>query len=386
MVARTLRQRALNLRKRLMIPGVVKEVMITSKLIAGVLAPQMGIRNHLGANQISLWEIRKPRGASLGLVMIMVETVGVDLDVDIEAEEGILGMVDPRGMEETETMNQVVKGLNSHGTGEISMLAEEEEEVAMGEVIITKVTATLGQEMVAVGALARVMVVAVVVTIAGMATKEAVKGVKEVAGLPTGMATKEVAKGVKEVAGLPTGMTTKEVAKGGKEVAGLPTGMPTKEAMKGVKVLQKASPAGKRRIHLVEMTRQERVMQTTPGTRTDHLPLSWGSQAVQLVVVELEAEVPGERAMKIAGIRLEEQPQRSLLGEVVLKLPPRKMMMAHGEKAVRAVAKEEVVAVPGTKRWMVHGTATRVVMPAAVDGKRAGVPCNKAAPHVGVTM
>jgi hypothetical protein len=54
-LAGTLQQRTLHLRKRLVIPGVVRGVMITSrKLIAGVLAPQVGIRSLLGANQISL--------------------------------------------------------------------------------------------------------------------------------------------------------------------------------------------------------------------------------------------------------------------------------------------------------------------------------------------
>ena len=127
------------------------------------------------------------------------------------------------------------------------------------------------------------------------------------------------------------------------------------------------------------MIRQERVVQTTPGVRTDHLPLSWLSQAVMLtslahgvlLVVELEAEVPGERAMKIAGIP-QEEPQRSLHGEVGQRLLPRKMMIARGGKAARgAAAKEEVAAVPGTKRRVMRGTATRADPPAVADGKRA---------------
>jgi len=91
-----------------------------------------------------------------------------------------------------------------------------------------------------------------------------------------------------------------------------------------------------------------------------------------LLVVELEAEVPGERAMKIAGIP-QEEPQRSLHGEVGQRLLPRKMMMARGGKPTRgAAAKEEVVAVPGTKRrMMVRGTAARAAPPAVADGKRA---------------
>ena len=202
--------------------------------------------------------------------MIMVETVGVDLDVDIEAEgeEGILGMVVPRGMEEaTGTMNRVAKGLKSHGAGGVLKVAEVEAVVALGKATEAKVAATLGLEMVAVGGLAGEMV-AVAVTETGTATMSKGPSVKAVTGRPTGMAAKGAAKEVKH--------------------------------------LQKASPAGKRKIRLVEMIRQERVMQTTPGVRTDHLPLSWVSQAVMLTSlahgVLLVAEVPGERAITIAGI------------------------------------------------------------------------------------
>lgn len=164
-------------------------------------------------------------------------------------------------------MNQVVKGLKSHGAGGILMVVEEEAEVALGKATVAKVAATLGLEMVAVGGLAGEMV-AVAVTETGTATMSKGPSVKAVAGRPTGMAAKGAAKEVKH--------------------------------------LQKASPAGKRKIRLVEMIRQERVMQTTPGVRTDHLPLSWVSQAVMLTSlahgVLLVAEVPGERAMTIAGI------------------------------------------------------------------------------------
>ncbi|KAF8715860.1 hypothetical protein HU200_026817 [Digitaria exilis] len=334
--------RALHLRRKLMIPGVVKEGLITSKkliLIAGVLAPQVGTRSLLGANQISLQEARSPLGTSQGLVMIMVEMVGVDLDVDIaaEGEEGILGIVDPCGMQGTEMMNQAVKGLKRHGTGGISMVAEEEAEAVLGEVIETRVTTTLDQEMVAVGALTGEMVT-VVVTETGVIT---------------------ISKGLSVMA-----------------VAGLPIGMPTKEAAKEVKLLRKASPAGKAKIRLVETVREERVTQTTPGARTDHLPLSWVSQAVILtslahgVLLAVELEVPGEKATKIAGTLREQPTKRSRHGEVGRKLLRRKMMMAHGEKAVRGVAAKEV-AVPGTKRRMVRGTATRVVMSVVADGERA---------------
>jgi hypothetical protein len=316
----------------------------------------------------------------------MVETVGVDLDIEAEGEEGISGMVVPRGMEATRTMNPVVKGLKSHGAVGIWMVAEEEAEVALGEATVAKAAATLGLEIVAVGGLAGKMVT-VVVTETGTVTMSKGPSVKAVAGRPTGMAAKEAAKEVKH--------------------------------------LRKASLAGKRKIRLVEMIRQEIVTQTSPGVGTDHLPLSWVSQAVMLtslahgvlLVAELEAEVPGERAMKIAGIP-QEEPQRSLHGAVGQKLLPRKMMMAHGGKAAReramkiagipqaepqrslhgvvgqkllprkmmmargGAAAEEVAvvpgtkwrmvaAVPGTKQRMVHGTAARVAPPAEADGKRA---------------
>ena len=130
--------------------------------------------------------------------MIMVETVGVDLDVDIEAEgeEGILGMVVPHGMEAT--MNQVVKGLKSHGAGGILMVVEEEAEVALGKATVAKVAATLGLEMGAVGCLAGEMVT-VVVTKTGTVTMSKGPSVKAVAGHPTGVAAKEVVKEVKHL-------------------------------------------------------------------------------------------------------------------------------------------------------------------------------------------
>ena len=130
--------------------------------------------------------------------MIMVETVEVDLDVDIEAEgeEGILGMVVPHGMEAT--MNQVVKGLKSHGAGGILMVVEEEAEVALGKATVAKVAATLGLEMVAVGCLAGEMVT-VVVTKTGTVTMSKGPSVKAVAGHPIGVAAKEVVKEVKHL-------------------------------------------------------------------------------------------------------------------------------------------------------------------------------------------
>jgi len=133
--------------------------------------------------------------------MIMVETVGVDLDVDIEAEgeEGILGMVVPRGMEEaTGTMNRVAKGLKNHGAGGVLKVAEVEAVVALGKATEAKVAATLGLEMGAVGCLAGEMVT-VVVTKTGTVTMSKGPSVKAVAGHPTGVAAKEVVKEVKHL-------------------------------------------------------------------------------------------------------------------------------------------------------------------------------------------
>jgi hypothetical protein len=150
--------------------------------------------------------------------------------------------------------------------------------------------------------------------------------------------------------------------------------------------VRKASPAGKRKTPLVEMIRQERVMQTTPGVRTDRLHLSWVSQVVVLTslapgalpVEELAVKVLGERATRITGTHREDQP-KSLHGVVGQKFLPRKRSI-HGAKVARgAGAKEGVVAVPGLKRQMVHGTATRVLIPAVVDGKNFRQ--NKLAPY-----
>jgi len=243
MVAGTRQQRTLLLRKRLMIPGIVRGVMMTArKLTPGVLARQVGIRNLLGANRISLWGIRNLLGTTQGLVMMTMEIIEVDLDVEIEAEgeEGILGMVvDHHGMKAIEMMNQVVEGLESYGTEGILMVAEEEAEVALGEVTVIKTT-TLGQEMVAAGALAGEMVAA-----------GALAGEMVVAGALAGEMVAAVVTG--------TGTTIMKESPSVKVVAGLslPTGMPTK-------LSRKASPAGKYKTPLVEMIRQERVMQTTP--------------------------------------------------------------------------------------------------------------------------
>jgi hypothetical protein len=339
-VAGTLQQRAFHLRKRLMIHGIVRGVMMTArKLTPGVLARQVGIRNFLGANLISLWGTRNLLGTTQGSVTMTMRIIEVDLDVEIEAEgeEGILGMVvGHHGMEAIETMNQVAEGLESHGTEGTLMVAEEEAEVVLGEVTVTRAT-TSGQEMVAAGALAGEMVAAVV----------------------TGTGTITMSDpSVKVVAG---------------PSPSLPIGMPTKEMAKEIKLSRKASPAGKHKTPLVEMVRQERVMQTTPGVRTDHLHLSCVSQAVMLTslalgalpVEELAAEVLGERATRMAGTQREDQPKRSLHGVVGQKRLPRKRT-----KVVRGTgAKEEVVSVPGIKGQMMHGTATRVVILGVVDGK-----------------
>lgn len=233
------------------------------------------------------------------------------MEIKAEGEEGVLGVVvDHHGTKATKTVNQVGEGLENHGTEGVLMAAEEE--AALGEVTAIKAT-TWGQEMVAAGALAGEMVVAVVVTGTGTITTKEGPSVKVVAGLS------------------------------------LPTGMPTKEVAKEIKLSRRASPAGTRRTPLVEMTRQERrVTQTTPGARTDHLHLSWVSQAVMLITSlalgtalpteELagEVQVLGERATRMAGTRRrEDQPERSLRGVVGQKLLPGRRTTAHGAKAAR---------------------------------------------------
>jgi hypothetical protein len=401
-----------------MIPGIVRGVMMTArKVTPGALARQVGIRNLLGVNLISLWGIRNLLGTTQGLVMMTMEIIEVDLDVEIEAEgeEGILGMVvvDHHGMEAIEMMNQVVEGLESHGTEGILMVAEEEAEVALGEVTVIKTT--LGQEMVAAGALAGEMVAAGALE-GEMVAAGALEGEMVVVGALAGEMVAAVVTG--------TGTTTMKESPSVKVVAGLslPTGMPTKlsrtaspagkhktpllEMIRQERVIQttpgvrtdlhlswvsqavrKASPAGKRKTPLVEMIRQERVMQTTPGVRTDRLHLSWVSQVVVLTslapgalpVEELAVEVLGERATRITGTHREDQPKISLHGVVGQKFLPRKRSI-HGAKVARgAGAQEGVVAVPGIKRQMVHGTATRVLIPAVVDGKNFRQ--NKLAPY-----
>jgi hypothetical protein len=132
--------------------------------------------------------------------------------------------------------------------------------------------------------------------------------------------------------------------------------------------------AGEHQNHIVEMVRQE----TTPGVRTDHLPLCWVTQAairipshgVLLVtwplVEVLEAVVLGRRAMKIAGILQEElEAQRNLHG-VGQKLLQRKMVRHRKVKGTGA--REAAVAVPGIN-LMIYGTAIRVVTRAVADGK-----------------
>lgn len=165
--------------------------------------------------------------------------------------------------------NQVEKGLKIAGTGGILMVAEEEAEDGLVEVIAIKIT--LGQEMVMVvaGALAEETEAEVVVTETGMTTMREGPSVK-----------------VEAVAGL-----------------SLLTGMPVKrKALKEIKISQRASQAGvvtkmiagEGQNSLVEMIRLERAMGVTPGIRTNHLwvmdPLSWVSGVVLLGTLRLLEE------------------------------------------------------------------------------------------------
>ena len=245
-------------------PGIVKGAM--EMVGVGTMLAQVGIRDLLGVNQVPQVEIRDLIGASQSTVMIILDMVGAVLDVGTEAggEEGILGTVDPHGVEEvTEMMNRVEKGRKIAGTGGILMVAEEEVEDALVEVIAIKVT-TLGQEteMVVLGTLAGETETEMVVTKTGMTTMREGPSVK-----------------IGVVAGL-----------------NLLTGMPTKEPLKEIKLLQKASPAGgvtkmiawERQNHQVEVIRQERMMET-PGVKTNHLLAmeSWVSGVLPLATRHL---------------------------------------------------------------------------------------------------
>lgn len=350
------------------------------KLTLGVLKGAMGmmgvgtmLARLLGANQVPQVEIKNLLGTSQSLVMIMLDMVGVDLDVGIvaEVEEG-LGTVDLHGMEEaTQMMDQVEEGLKITGTGGIPMVAEEGVEDALVEVIAIKVT-TLGQEMgmVAVGALAGETEAVVVVT-----------ETMEMTTMREGPPVK-----TEVVAGLTL----------------LPGMLIKREALKKIKLSQKASPAGgvttmiagELQNHLVEMIRQERRTETTPGVKTSHLlamdplswvsglllaapqlveellamgPLSWVSGVLLLATLPLVLEDPqaeedhGERAMKIAGIR-----QKELEAQKVVR-----RRKDPGTRPKGVGAKAVAVAVPGTRRPVVDGTATRAGMPAiaVVGGK-----------------
>lgn len=158
-------------------------------------------------------------------------------------------------------MDQVEKGLK---------VAEEEVEGVLVEVIAIKAT-TLGQEtgMEAVGALAGETEAEVVVTETRMTTMREGPPVKMV---------------------VVVGLSRR-------------TGMPAKrETPKEIKLFHKATPAGEvtkmiageLRSHLVEVIRQERRMETTPGIKTSHLlavdHLSWASGVVHLATLLL-AEV-----------------------------------------------------------------------------------------------
>lgn len=352
------------------------------KLTPGVLKGAMGmmgvgtmLARLLGANQVPQVEIKNLLGTSQNMVMIMLDMVGVDLDVGIVAEVGEgLGTVDLHGMEEaTQMMDQVEEGLKISGTVGIPMVAEEGVEDALVEVIAIKVT-TLDQEteMVAVGALA--------------AEAEAVVVVTETMEMTTMREGPPVKTAV--VAGLTL----------------LPGMLIKREVLKKIKLSQLANPAGgvttmivgELQNHLVEMIRQERRTETTPGVKTSHLlamdplswvsgllllaapqlveellamgPLSWASGVLLLVTPPLVLEDPqaeedhGERAMKIAGIL-----QKELEAQKVVR-----RRKDPGTRPKGAGAKAAVAAVPGTRRPVVDGTATRAGMPAmvvAVSGK-----------------
>ena len=365
------------------------------KLTPGVLKGAMGmmgvgtmLARLLGANQVPQVEIKNLLGTSQNMVMIMLDMVGVDLDVGIVAEVGEgLGTVDLHGMEEaTQMMDQVEEGLKISGTVGIPMVAEEGVEAALVEVIAIKAT-TLGQEMgmVSVGALAGETEAVVVVT-----------ETMEMTTMREGPPVK-----TEVVAGLTL----------------LPGMLIKREALKRINLSQRASPAGgvattiagELQNHLVEMIRQERRTETTPGVKTSHPlamdplswvsgllllaalqlveellamdPLSWVSGVLLLATLLLVLEDPqakeedhGERAMKIAGIRQKEPEAQKV---VQRRKDP-------GTRPKGAGAKVAVAAVPGTRRPVADGTATRAGMPAMVVAVGGKLVPESAVPDFGV--
>lgn len=246
------------------------------KLTLGILKGAMGMMGvgtmlaRLGVKQVPQVEIKNLLGTSQSMVMIVLDLVGVDLDVGIAAEVGEgLGIVDLHGMEEaTQMMDQVEEGLKITGTGGILMVAEEGVEDALAVVIAIKVTTLVQEtEMVAVGAQAGETEAVVVVT-----------GTMEMTTMREGPPVKTVV-----VAGLTL----------------LPGVLIKREALKKINLPQKASPAGgmttmmagELQNHLVEMIRQERGTETTPGVKTSHLlvmdPLSWVSGVLLLATLQL---------------------------------------------------------------------------------------------------
>lgn len=108
------------------IPGIIKEAMITARKLIGVLPHPVGTRNLLGANQISLGETRNPLGTSrFGDNNSGNNSGGFGRGNRGRGRGRNFG---PHGMEVAEMMNPVAKG-------RILMVAEEEGEVALGEVV-----------------------------------------------------------------------------------------------------------------------------------------------------------------------------------------------------------------------------------------------------------
>lgn len=253
-------------------PGKVKGGMKIVE-VGIVLAPHGGIRNLLGVNQASQVESRNQLGAIQRMVMITVDMVGVDLDEEIEAEgeEEVLVIVDPHGAEEvTEMMSHMERDLKIAGTHEILMVAEEEEEDALAEVIAIKVIT---------------MVRVTTMTEPGALAGET--GTRMVAKIGTEMMTEDRSVKIEVVAG-----------------PNLRTGMPTKDSPAGGVTKM---TAGERQNLLVEMTRQEKTMEdgtaararspkevaaVAPGTR-----LMAGTATRARTPKEVVAAAPGTRRM-----------------------------------------------------------------------------------------
>lgn len=100
----------LKARNKKVIPGQAKYLLLQQwkKLTPGamemegvgtLLVPLLGIRNLLGANQAPQVEIKSQLGRSQIMVMIRLDSVGVDLELGIEAE-GEEGLGTRHGMEE----------------------------------------------------------------------------------------------------------------------------------------------------------------------------------------------------------------------------------------------------------------------------------------------